>query len=72
MQQWWFVDGFGLKLVYLWCFYDFPLFLRFSLIFMNMQIISNLHFCHGMKSICLTFNLVPGLEVHDKEQLRYD
>ena len=38
MQQWWFEGGLGLKPTYLWCFYDFPLNGRFSLIFMNMQI----------------------------------
>ena len=31
---WWFEA----EISYLWCFYDFPLFLSFSLIFMNMQI----------------------------------
>ena len=28
----------GLIIIYLWCFYDFPIKLRFLLIFMDMQI----------------------------------
>ena len=73
MHHWWFDDGFGLKsVIYGVFFMIFPSFLRFSLIFMNMQIRS---FCisgHGMKGICLTFSLVPRLVVYDKDQLRYD
>ena len=38
IQQLWYDDGLVLKSVNLWCFYEFPLFSRFSLIFMNMQI----------------------------------
>ena len=39
MQQWWFDDGLGLKsVIYGGFFTIFPLFLKFSLIFMNMQI----------------------------------
>ena len=39
MQHRWFDDGFGLKsVIYGVCFMIFTLFLRFSLIFMNMQI----------------------------------
>ena len=38
MQQWWFDDGLGLKSVIYGVFTIFPLLLRFSLIFMNMQI----------------------------------
>ena len=30
--------GLGRKSINVWSFYDFPLFLKFSLIFMNMQI----------------------------------
>ena len=48
-------------------FYDFPLFFRFSLIFMNMQI----RCCSSgdeLKGTCLTFNLV----VYDKYQPKYD
>ena len=37
MQQWWFDDGLGLKSVICVFFYDFPLILRFSLIFMNIK-----------------------------------
>ena len=40
MQQWWFEDGLGLKSVVhgVAVFYDFPLILRISLIFMNIKI----------------------------------
>ena len=38
MQQWCFDDDFGLKSVIYGVFTIFPLFIRFSLIFMNMQI----------------------------------
>ena len=72
MQQWWFDDGLGLKSVIYDVFMIFPLFLRFSLILMNMQIILICISGHGMKGICLTFNLVPRLVVFDKYQLKYD
>ena len=65
MQQWWFDDGLGLKSVYyrvLW----FSLILT---VFINIHEHANQIICisdHGMKSICLTFNLVPSLLVYDK------
>ena len=78
MQQWWFNDGLGLKSVingfflrFPPFFYDFLLSLRF---FMNIHEYANWVICisdHGMKGICLTFNLVPRLVVYDKYQLRY-
>ena len=38
LQKWWFDDGLRLKTVYVYIFsYDFPSFLRFSLINMNIQ-----------------------------------
>ena len=40
MQEWWFDGVLGLKSVYLWCFNGFPLFSKFSLIFMIMQILA--------------------------------
>ena len=66
-------DGLGLKSVIYGVFFNiFLLFLRFSLIFINMQIRLNCILGHGMKGICLTFYLVPRLVVYDKYQLRYD
>ena len=65
MQGRLFDDGLGLKSVYLWCFYGFPLFSRFSLILMICKL-DNCISGHEMKSIYLTFNLVPSLVVYDK------
>ena len=73
MQQWWFDDGLGLKLViYGDLFYDFLLIFK---VFINIHEYADYLICiscHGMKGICLAFNLVPRLVVYDKYQLRYD
>ena len=71
MQQSWFDDGLGLKSV-IYGVYDFPLFLT---VLININEYANLVICisgHGMKGICLTFNLVPRLAAYDKYQLKYD
>ena len=71
MQQWWFDDGLGLKSVIYGLFYDFPLIFK---VFMNIHEYAKQAICisgHGMKGICLTFNMVPRLVVYDKYQLRY-
>ena len=63
MQQWWFDDGLGLKSVICGVFfYNFSFILRFSIIFMNMQI-KNLHLQPWDESKILTFNLGPSLVV---------
>ena len=72
MQQWWFDVGLVLKSVIYGVFLPFPLILK---VFMNIHEYANLVICisgHGIKGICLTFNLVPRLVVYDKYQLRYD
>ena len=50
-------------------FYDFPLILRFSLIFMNIKIKYFASLAMGITGTCLTFKLVPRLVVYDKYQL---
>ena len=55
----------------------FLLFLIFSLLFMNMQIIkyANLIICiseHWMKVLCLNIQLVTSLKVSDALLLRYE
>ena len=72
MQQWWFDDGLGLKLVIYVFFYDFPFIFK---VFINIHDNANKVICisgHRMKGICITFYLVPRLVVYDKYQLRYD
>ena len=42
---------------------------------MNIHAYANKVICisgHGMKGICITFNLVSRVVVYDKYQLRYD
>ena len=73
IQQWWFDVGLVLKsVIYGVFFYKFPLILK---VFMNIHEYANSVICilgHGMKGICLNFNLVPILVVYGKYQLRYD
>ena len=60
-------------------FYDFPSFLKLSLIIMNMQINGSYLHLHlicisddVIKGTCLNFNLVPNLVVYVKWQLIHD
>ena len=63
MQQWWFDDGLGLKSVICGVFfYNFSFILRFSIIFMNMQI-KYFHLWPWDESKSLTFDLGPSLVV---------
>ena len=67
MKQWWFDVNFGLKSVYLWCFfYDFYLILK---VFINIHEYANgmIYISdHRNNGICLGFNLVPSLMFYDK------
>ena len=67
LQQWWFYVNFGLKFVYLRCF-----FMIFYLIF---KVSINIHeYANGMlyisdhrkNCLCLSFNLVSSLVFYDK------
>ena len=72
MQHWWFDDVLGLKSVCLLC--CFMMFTYFNVL-INIHEYANEIICisgHGMKGICLTFNLIPSLVVYDMSQLRYD
>ena len=64
MQRWWFGDVLGLKSVYLLCCFMISL---IFMVFININEYENKIICisgHGMKGICLTFNLVPSLVVY--------
>ena len=67
----WFGNGLGLKSVCL-CFFMVSLTFK---VFINIHESANKIICiscHGIKGICLTFNLVSSLVVYDKQQLRLD
>ena len=61
LQQWWFDDGFGLKSVYLLCFYEFYLMLK-AFINIREYAIEIIYISdHRKKDKCLSFNVLPHL-----------
>ena len=65
MQRWWFADVLGLKSIYLLCCFMISPYFK---VFININEYANEIICisgHGMKGICLTFDLVRSLVVYD-------
>ena len=60
LQQWWFDDGFGLKIVYLWRFCvtsSFKVFINIREYANEISFMSD----HMKNDTCLSFNVVPNL-----------